>query len=153
MPCWRRRGQVAPDRASRCPRREIHLGPVPTGKISNNAKTQLEVNPTFKGTWRIPKNTKASWVGIAAQKAFQFIALKSYFVSQYSKRDIGMTDKVGVELPPRLHFAANIKDPTCLSEVGQIPPADSYDNVEDAGDQEEVGWEDELMVEEMCNDT
>jgi len=35
------------------------------------------VSPTFKGTCRIPKKTRANWVGIAAHSALQLVSLKS----------------------------------------------------------------------------
>ena len=60
---------------------------------------------------------------------------------------------MGVELIPWLGLTSHIKDPTALAEMFQIPSADSHYNVEDTRDEEEVGWEDELVVEEMGNDT
>lgn len=60
---------------------------------------------------------------------------------------------MGVELIPRLSLTAHIKDPTALAKMFEIPSTDCHHNVEDTRDEEEVGWEDELMVEEMGYDT
>lgn len=54
-----------------------------------------------------------------------------------------------VKLPPRLGFSSNIKDPTTMSEVVEVPSTDRNDNIEDTRYQEEIGWEDELMMEEV----
>lgn len=57
-----------------------------------------------------------------------------------------------IELPPRLSLCPHIKNPSGLAQVFEIPSAHSDDNVEDARDQEEVGGENELVMEEMGND-
>ena len=36
-----------------------------------------------------------------------------------------------------------------MSEVVEVPSTDRNDNVEDTGYQEKIGWEDELMMEEV----
>lgn len=54
-----------------------------------------------------------------------------------------------VKLPPRLSLSSNIKDPTTMSEVVEVPSTDRNDNVKDTRYQEEIGWEDELMMEEV----
>lgn len=36
-----------------------------------------------------------------------------------------------------------------MSKMFKIPSANSYHNVKDTRDEEEVGWENELMMEEM----
>lgn len=59
---------------------------------------------------------------------------------------------MGVELPPRLCLPANIKDPARMTQMIEIPSADSDENVKDTRDKEKVGGKDELMVEEMRND-
>lgn len=35
----------------------------------------------------------------------------------------------------------------------QIPSSNGYDNIEDDGDDEEVGWENELVMPKMSNDS
>lgn len=59
---------------------------------------------------------------------------------------------MGIELPPWFRFCPNIKDPASLSEMLEIPSADSDDNIKDTGDEEKVGGKDELMVEEVGDD-
>ena len=54
-----------------------------------------------------------------------------------------------VELIPRLCLSTNIENPSCVSKVFKIPASNGNHNVEDTGNEEEVCWEDELVVVEM----
>jgi hypothetical protein len=56
---------------------------------------------------------------------------------------------MSIELVPRLRLFTDIKDPSGVSEIIQIPTANSYHDVKDAWDQEEVGGKDELVVVEV----
>jgi hypothetical protein len=59
--------------------------------------------------------------------------------------------EMGIKLPPRLRFSPNIKDPTTMSKMIEIPSANGNDDVENTGYQEEVGRKDELVLVEMRN--
>lgn len=64
-----------------------------------------------------------------------------------------LTHEEGVELPPSLFICPYIENPTHLPQVLQLPSSNGYDNVEDNWDDEEVGWENELVMPEMGNDS
>ena len=57
--------------------------------------------------------------------------------------------EVSVKFPPCLGFRSDVKDPARPPEVIKTPPPDGDDNVKDDRDEEEICWENELMMEEM----
>jgi hypothetical protein len=48
-----------------------------------------------------------------------------------------------------LTLLSNIKYPSPFSQIGETPPSYGDYDVEDYWDEEEVSWENKLMVEEM----